>query len=114
LSTNTISESWDKKATVMLHHVAESEDQEGGFKAVTIIVVPDGVSITSSDPDSAESTLNYPLDGLSAFDFLDALPLRTHERWSEGTLAKFKQGNRMAVEVHRLGQGMKRKDEPHS
>lgn len=62
-------EGWDEKVTVVLHHVPESEDFEGGFEAVTIMGVPHGVSITGSDPNSTEGALNHLLDGLRAFGF---------------------------------------------
>jgi hypothetical protein len=62
-------EDWGEKVTVVLHHVPESEDFEGGFEAVTMMGVPHGVSITGSDPNSTESALNHLLDGLRAFGF---------------------------------------------
>lgn len=62
-------EGWGEKVTVVLHHIPESEDFEGGFEAITMMGVPHGVSVTGSDPNSAEGALNHLLDGLRAFGF---------------------------------------------
>lgn len=64
-----MSERWEEKVTVVLHHVPESEDYEGGFEDVTMAGVPYGVSVTGSDPDSAEGALSHLLDGLRTFGF---------------------------------------------
>ena len=64
-----MSSSWGEKVTVVLHHIPESEDFEGGFEAVTMTGVPHGVSIAGSDPDSTEGALGHLLDGLRAFGF---------------------------------------------
>ena len=64
-----MTEGWGGKVTVVIHHVPESEDYEGGFEAVTMMGVPHNVSITGSDPDSGEGALNHLLDGLRAFGF---------------------------------------------
>jgi hypothetical protein len=60
---------WGEHVTVILHHIPESEESESGYEAVTMTGVPYGVSITGSDPDSAEGALNHLLDGLRAFGF---------------------------------------------
>lgn len=60
---------WGDSVTIMLHHVPESEAGEGGYEAVTMAGVPNGVSITGEDPDSAEGALRRLLDGLGAFGF---------------------------------------------
>lgn len=62
-------EGWDEQLTVVVYHVPESEDFEGGFEAVTMVGVPYGVSIKGSDPSSAEGALAHLLDGLRAFGF---------------------------------------------
>jgi hypothetical protein len=64
-----LTETWGGKVTVVIHHVPESEDYEGGFEAVTMMGVPHNVSVTGSDRDSAEVALNHLLDGLQAFGF---------------------------------------------
>src|SRR5215210_5953025 len=61
---------WEDKVTVILHHVPESEESEAGYEAVTMKGVPHGVTITSSDPDSAGGALNRLLDGLRVFGFI--------------------------------------------
>ena len=61
--------SWGDKVTVVLHHVPETEDFEGGYEAVTMVGVPHNVSVTGSDEDSAEGALNQLLSGLEAFGF---------------------------------------------
>jgi hypothetical protein len=55
--------------TVILHHIPESEESESGYEAVTMTGVPYSVSITGSDPDSAEGALNHLFGGLRAFGF---------------------------------------------
>ncbi len=65
-----MTEAWSEKVTVVVHHVPESEDYEGGFEAVTMAGVPHNVSVTGSDPESAEDALNHLLDGLRAFGFI--------------------------------------------
>ena len=55
--------------TVVLYYVAESEESEGGYEAVTMRGVPHGVSVICSDPDSAEGALNQLLSGIQAFGF---------------------------------------------
>jgi hypothetical protein len=55
--------------TIVLHHILESEESEGGYEAVTMKGVPHGVSITGSDPDSAEEALNQLISSLKAFGF---------------------------------------------
>ncbi len=60
---------WDERVTVVVHHMPDTEDFEGGYEAVTVTGVPHGVSITGSDPDSAEGALNHLLDGLRALGF---------------------------------------------
>jgi hypothetical protein len=62
-----LTETWGDKVTVVVHHVPESEDYEGGFEAVTMVGVPHNVTITGSDRDSAEAALNHLLGGLRAF-----------------------------------------------
>lgn len=64
-----MTETWNGKVTVVVHHVPETEDYEGGFEAVTMMGVPYNVIVTGSDRDSAEAALNHLLDGLRAFGF---------------------------------------------
>lgn len=52
---------------MVIHNVPEGEDYEGSFEAVTMTGVPYNVSVTGSDPESAEDALNHLLDGLRAF-----------------------------------------------
>lgn len=61
--------SWGERVTVIVHHLPETEDFEGGYEAVTMIGVPYGVSVRGSDSESAEGALNHLLDGLKAFGF---------------------------------------------
>ena len=61
---------WGEDVTVVLHHIPESEESKGEYEAVTMKGVPHGVSITGSDPDSAEGTLNQLMSGLKAFGFV--------------------------------------------
>lgn len=63
-------EKWGEKVTVVLHRVPETEDFEGGYEAVTMTGVPRGVSVTGSDPDSAEGALDHLVGGLRAFGFV--------------------------------------------
>lgn len=60
---------WGEKVTVILHHIPESEEHEEGYEAVTMKGVPHNVSITGSDPHSAEGALNHLMDGLRALGF---------------------------------------------
>lgn len=62
-------ESWGERVTVVVHRVPETEGFEGGYEAVTMTGVPHGVSVTGSDPESAEEALDHLLDGLRAFGF---------------------------------------------
>jgi hypothetical protein len=73
--------SWGEKVPVILHHVPESEEHEGGYEVVTMVGVPHNVSITSEDSDSAEGALNRMLDGLRAFGFAGRVAVEdaTHE-----------------------------------
>jgi hypothetical protein len=64
-----MSKHWGDKVVVVLHHVPESEDFEGGYEAVTMMGVPYGVSVTGSDRDSAQGALSRLLSGLRAFGF---------------------------------------------
>ncbi len=64
-----LTEAWGDTVTVVIHHVPETEDYEGGFEAVAMTGVPHNVSVTGSDPDSADDALNHLLDGLRAFGF---------------------------------------------
>ncbi len=59
-----MNENWGEKVTIVLHHVPESEDFEGGFEAVAMSGVPHNVLITGSDSESTEGALNHLLDGL--------------------------------------------------
>jgi hypothetical protein len=78
-----LTEAWGSKATVVVHHVPESEDYEGGFEAVTMTGVPYNVSVTGSDPESAEDALNHLLDGLRAFGFSRRVAVED-ATWSAG------------------------------
>lgn len=60
---------WSEEVSVVLHHVPEVEDFEGGFEAVTMTGVPYNVSVTGSDCDSAEKALDHLRSGLRAFGF---------------------------------------------
>ncbi len=62
-------ERWDDRVTVVLHHVPEDEDYEGGYEAVTMTGVPGMVSITASDRDSKEEALSRLWDALRIFGF---------------------------------------------
>ncbi len=63
------SRNWGEQVTVILHHIPESEESEGEYEALTMKGVPENVSITGSDPDSAEGALNHLIAGLRAFGF---------------------------------------------
>lgn len=60
---------WGTTVTVVLHHVPEDEDFEGGFEAVTMRGVPGNVAISGSDRDSSEAALDHLLGGLRALGF---------------------------------------------
>ena len=60
---------WGEKVTVILHYIPEREESEEGYEATTMKGVPHNVSITGSDPDSAEGALNHLFDGLRALGF---------------------------------------------
>jgi hypothetical protein len=60
---------WGQKVAVVVHHVPESEEFEGGYEAVTMAGVPENVIVTVTDRDSAEGALNHLIAGLSAFGF---------------------------------------------
>ncbi|MBA2618622.1 MAG: hypothetical protein H0U91_10710 [Rubrobacter sp.] len=62
-------ERWGEGVTVVLHHVPEDEDYEGGYEAVTMTGVPGMVSITATDRDSKEEALSRLLDALRTFGF---------------------------------------------
>lgn len=62
-------ERWGDRVTVIVHHILESEDFEGGYEAVTMMGVPYNVSITGSDNQSAEGALDHIINGLRAFGF---------------------------------------------
>ena len=62
-------EEWAQKVTVVVHHVAHSEEYEGGYEAVTIMGVPYGVAVTGSDPNSTQGALNRLLEGLRVFGY---------------------------------------------
>lgn len=64
-----MAKAWGDEVAVVVHHVPESEDYEGGYEATTMMGVPHNVIVTGSDRDSAESALNHLLDGLRAFGF---------------------------------------------
>lgn len=87
-------ERWAEKVTIVLHYVPEDEGFEGGFEAVTMSGVPHDVSITGSDPTSAEGALNHLLDGLAALGFEgkaaveDATTPGTMERYEVGGSAQ--------------------------
>jgi hypothetical protein len=65
----THNKTWGDRVAVVVHHVPESEANESGYEAVTMLGVPHGISITAGDPDSAEAALERLLDGLRAFGF---------------------------------------------
>lgn len=60
---------WGEQVTVVLHHIPESEEGEGGYEAVTMTGVPEKVSVAGS-AGSAEDALNHLMAGLRAFGFL--------------------------------------------
>lgn len=65
----TEGEGWSRRVTVVVHRLPETEDFEGGYEAVTMTGVPRRVSVTGSDPESAEGALDHLLAGLRAFGF---------------------------------------------
>lgn len=62
-------EGWGNEVGIVVHHVPEDEDYEGGYEATTVMGVPHNVIVTGSDRDSVESALGHLLDGLRAFGF---------------------------------------------
>jgi len=60
---------WGGKVNIILHHIPEDRDIEGGYEAITVVGVPYGVSVVGSDPDSPVAALNQLLDGLRVFGF---------------------------------------------
>lgn len=61
---------WGDKVTVVVYHVPESEESEGGYEAVTMGGVPLGVSVTASDADTAHEALDRLLGALKAFGYV--------------------------------------------
>lgn len=45
---------WGNEVTVVVHHIPEDEDFEGGYEAVTMVGVPHGVIVTGEGRDSAD------------------------------------------------------------
>lgn len=82
-----MSSTWGERVTVVLHYVAETEEYEGGFEAVTMTGVPHRVVVTGSDRDSAEDALKHLCDGLRAFGF-DG-PLTVDDATSTGTMERY-------------------------
>lgn len=80
-----IERGWGEKVTIVLHHAPENEGFEGGFEAVTIAGVPHGVSVTGSDPDSAEGALEHIVRGLKVFGFVGRVAVEDATRlgWVE-------------------------------
>lgn len=64
-----MTEAWGGEVAVVVHHVPESEDYEGGYEATTMTGVPHDVIVTGSDRDSAEAALDHLLAGLRSFGF---------------------------------------------
>ncbi len=64
-----MADEWSDEVMVVMHHVPESEDYEGGYEATTMKGVPHDVIVTGSDRDSVEAALGHLLDGLRAFGF---------------------------------------------
>jgi hypothetical protein len=60
---------WADKVPIIVHRIPESEASEEGYEAVTMMGVPENVSVAGHDPDSAEGALNHLMDGLRAFGF---------------------------------------------
>jgi len=60
---------WGEKVTVILHHIPESEEHEGGYEVVTMTGVPHNVSIACGDRDSAGAALDQLLAALRVFGF---------------------------------------------
>lgn len=56
-----MTDAWDDEVTVMMHHIPESEDYEGGYEATTMKGVPHDVIVTGSDRDSVEDALDHLL-----------------------------------------------------
>ncbi len=78
---------WSNKVVIVLHHVPESEDYEGGFEAVTMSGVPHDVSVTGSDRDSAEAALDHLLAGLREFGFSGRVAI--HDATSAGRTERY-------------------------
>jgi hypothetical protein len=60
---------WDETVTVLLHHVPDSEEFEGGYEAETMKDVPNDVRISCDDPDSMEEALDHFIGGLALLGF---------------------------------------------
>lgn len=61
---------WGDTVSVILHHIPESEEYEGGYEAETMAGVPYGVKVSGGDPESKEAALGHLLDGLRAFGLI--------------------------------------------
>ncbi len=59
---------WGDKVTVLVHHVPESEESEGGYEAVTMSGVPLGVSVLT-EADSPPEALERLLGALKVFGY---------------------------------------------
>ena len=44
---------------VIFHHLQETEKYEGGYEAVTLMGVPNSVSVIGSDRNSVQAALNH-------------------------------------------------------
>ena len=64
-----LTEAWGDEVTVVMHHVPESEDYEGGYEATSMTGVPYNVIVTGSDRDSVEAAIGQLVNGLRAFGF---------------------------------------------
>lgn len=54
---------------VVLHHVPEDEDFEGGYEAETLTGTPNNVKMAGSDRDSKEEALNHLAGALTLLGF---------------------------------------------
>lgn len=60
---------WGDQVTVVVHHIPESEETEGGYEAVTMSGVPLGISVSTGEMETAQEALDRLLSALSIFGF---------------------------------------------
>lgn len=64
---------WGERVLVVVYHVPESEESEGGYEAVTMGGTPLGVSVTAGDADAASGAVEQLIGALRVFGYSGAV-----------------------------------------